>query len=86
LTDGPNRKAAEIIYLECGEAPPGGVPWLIIVKTHGCDFELVFTAGLQFRLVTLGTDPTLEAALERAMQAAETCGVNAIYVTRLLDE
>jgi hypothetical protein len=85
LTDGPNHEALEVIFLGLSEKPPAHVPWLIIVKTHGLDFELIVTVSRWFLPVTLGTDATLEAALDRATQAAERFGVEKVYVTGVLE-
>lgn len=85
MTDGAGRKAIEIVYLGPDEKPPDHAPWLVIVKTHGLDFELVVTASRHFRPVTLSTDATFEAALERAMQAAEKFRIAIVYVTGVPD-
>jgi hypothetical protein len=85
LTDDGVRKAIETVYLGPGEKPPDHTPWLIVVKTHGLDFELIVTASRHFPPVTLGTDATLDAALDRAMRAAEKFQVEVIYVTGVTD-
>lgn len=81
LIDKKDRQAAQIIYLGPGETPPNHLPWLIVVKTYGLDFELIATASRYFTPVTLGSDATLEAALERAAQAARRFRIETVYVT-----
>lgn len=68
------------MHLRSGEKPPDHAPWLIIVKLHGQDFELVVTASRQFSPLTLGMDKTLEAALERACRTAKRFRLATIYV------
>lgn len=84
MTDGASRRA-EVVYLRPGQKPRDHVPWLVIVKTHGLDFELVATVSRYYPPFTIGTDATLEAALERAMQAADRYSVDAIYVVAALE-
>lgn len=80
LTDRPNRRVLEVRYLGRNENPPDHTPQLIIVKTHGLDFELVAIASRHFRPVTLGSDATIAAALDRAAHAAEKFQVEIVYV------
>lgn len=86
LTDGAARKPIRVVCLALGEKPQDRAPWLVIVKTHGHDFELVATASRHFPPVTLGTDATLEAALERAADAAEKFQIEVVYVTGIREE
>lgn len=86
LTDGAGRRTVEIIYLRAGQKPRDHVPWLIIVKTHSLDFELIATVSRYFPPFTIGTDAMFEAALDRAMHSADKYFVDAIYVTGFAEE
>jgi hypothetical protein len=69
---------AEFVYLQTGERPPPDKEWLLIIKTHNQDYELVVSRSTE--AVTLGTDTTLRNAQTRATAASKALRIETIYV------
>lgn len=68
----------DFVYLRPDERPPPGTPWLLIIKTHDHDFELIASHNVE--ATTLGTNTSLQDALDRARQAADTLKIATVYV------
>lgn len=69
---------AEFVYLQTGERPPPDKEWLLIIKTHNQDYELVVSRSTE--AITLGTDTTLQDAQMRAAAASKSLRIETIYV------
>lgn len=68
----------DFVYLRPTERPPPDTPWLLIIKTHDHDFELIVSHSIE--VTTLGMDASLQEALDRASQAADTLRIATVYV------
>lgn len=71
-------KVAEFIYLQAGERPPPDKEWLLIIKTHNQDYELIVSRGIE--VTTLGSDASLQDAQIRATAASNSLRIETIYV------
>jgi hypothetical protein len=71
-------KVVEFIYLQAGERPPPDKEWLLIIKAHNQDYELIVSRGVE--ATTLGTDASLQDAQTRATAASKSLGIGTIYV------
>lgn len=68
----------------CHVEPPfaplvGRTVYLAVVKSHGCDFEVVFAREAQLP-TTLGSYVTYDDALNAAKVAVKELGLDVIYV------
>lgn len=52
----------------------------MIVKTHGCDFEVVLSLGKDQAPTTLASDILFETALDIAKRAVKQFVIDSIYV------
>lgn len=64
--------------MQPGERPPPDKEWLLIIKTHDQDYELIVSRGVE--VMTLGTDTSLQGARARAMAAARSRQIEVVYV------
>lgn len=69
-----------LVHLREGEKPEGDKLWLLIIKTHGSDYETLVCLGDGTCPKTLGNDPDFDGAVDRAQRAAEDLHTDCIYV------
>lgn len=75
---GRDLRVAEFIYLQAGERPPPDKEWLLIIKAHNQDYELIVSRGIE--ATTLGCDASLQDAQTRATAASQSLKIETIYV------
>jgi hypothetical protein len=68
----------KFVHLNVGEQPGPEKVWLLIVKTHDRDHELIISRDAE--ATTLGAYSTLEEAQDDAAQIASSQSIEVVYL------